>query len=100
MKHRGRLLATTLFLFTFAASATHAAIEHAQVTGGRLKGEVENGVAAFKGIPFAAPPLGPLRWKVPQPVVPWTGTREANAFAPACIQPGGEDANRPSEDCP
>ncbi len=99
MMRYGRLLAMTVLLSTAATSATHAAIEYAEVTGGRLKGKVENGVSSFKGVPFAAPPVGPLRWKVPQPVIAWSGAREATAFAPACIQPWGEDANRPSEDC-
>ena len=77
----------------------HAAIEYADVTGGRLKGEIDNGLAVFKGIPFAAPPIGDLRWRVPQPVAPWHGVRAANTFAPACIQPWWETPNPSSEDC-
>jgi para-nitrobenzyl esterase len=46
-----------------------------------------DGVAAFKGIPFGAPPTGELRWKPPQPVVAWTGVRPGDKFGPACIQP-------------
>ena len=49
---------------------------------GRLEG-----VAAFKGIPFGAPPIGTLRWKPPQPVLAWDGVRAGDRFAPACIQP-------------
>jgi para-nitrobenzyl esterase len=45
------------------------------------------GVAAFKGIPFGAPPTGKLRWKPPQPVSAWTGVRPADKFGAACIQP-------------
>jgi para-nitrobenzyl esterase len=50
---------------------------------------VANGIASFKGIPFAAPPVGALRWNAPQPVKPWTGVRQATAYGPSCMQ----DAN-------
>ena len=66
-----------------------AQINTATVTGGQVAGVVSNGVAAFKGIPFAAPPLGDLRWKAPQPVVAWSGIRKADAYGPSCMQ----DAN-------
>ena len=44
------------------------------------------GVREFRGIPFAAPPVGKLRWRPPQPVVSWQGVRAADRFSPACIQ--------------
>ena len=44
-------------------------------------------VRSFKGIPYAAPPIGALRWRPPQPVASWQGTREANRFSPICLQP-------------
>lgn len=65
-----------------------AQIEQADVTGGRIAGQVADGVSAFKGIPFAAPPTGALRWKAPQPVAPWSGVRQTVAFGPACMLPG------------
>ena len=46
----------------------------------------ESDVVAFKGIPFAAPPVGDLRWKAPQPVVPWQGVKACNAFGPSPMQ--------------
>jgi para-nitrobenzyl esterase len=75
----------------------------AKVTGGEIRGVVTDGVASFKGIPFAAPPVGELRWKSPQPVQPWNGVREADTFGSAPMQPallawlsGGVKS---SEDC-
>jgi para-nitrobenzyl esterase len=59
------------------------------VDGGRIAGQREPGdVRAFLGIPYAAPPLGPLRWRPPQPVPAWRGVRPAQALAPQCLQPG------------
>ena len=62
-------------------------------------------IREFKGIPFAAPPVGELRWRAPQPVNAWEGTRDATTFAPRCVQPeiqGGfytTDPQPTSEDC-
>jgi para-nitrobenzyl esterase len=58
------------------------------ISSGRLAGVAgrDAGVRVFKGIPFAAPPVGPSRWKAPEPVVAWTGVRAADRFAPACVQ--------------
>lgn len=72
---------------------------------GEVQGAAEHGVFAFKGIPFAAPPVGALRWKEPQPAAVWQGVRRADAFGNACIQtPGLSEANGGgpgalSEDC-
>jgi para-nitrobenzyl esterase len=84
-----------------AANTVHAAIEYANVTGGRVQGEVKDGLASFKALPFAAPPVGALRWRIPQPVVAWSGVRKADTFAPACIQPWTDnpELTLPSEDC-
>jgi para-nitrobenzyl esterase len=71
------------------------------VNGGQLRGSMlDKGGAVFKGIPYAQPPIGDLRWREPQPVKPWTGVREATAFGAPCAQNSG---NRPmansQEDC-
>jgi para-nitrobenzyl esterase len=60
-----------------------------RVTGGLLSGVDEAGgaVRAYKGIPFAAPPVGDFRWREPQPVRPWTSVRIADRFASVCTQP-------------
>src|SRR5262245_41597900 len=47
---------------------------------------VDGKVRTFLGIPYAAPPVGALRWKAPQPVAPWTGVRKATAFGARCMQ--------------
>jgi len=70
-----------------AAAPARAQVREAEVTGGKVAGVAgSNGIVAFKGIPFAAAPVGPLRWKAPQPLKPWTGTLGARTFAPACVQ--------------
>ncbi|MEZ5938649.1 MAG: carboxylesterase family protein [Hyphomonadaceae bacterium] len=77
-----------------------------QTGSGALVGEALGGVRVFKGVPFAQPPVGELRWRAPQPVS-WEGTYEANAFKPACLQRvredgapnGGGYAGPVSEDC-
>jgi para-nitrobenzyl esterase len=74
------------------------------VDSGALRGSIDTHVIAFKGIPFAAPPVGPLRWRAPQASKPWPGVRDARAYGPDCMQlPFPSDAaplgTAPSEDC-
>lgn len=57
-----------------------------KVEGGLVEGTVENGITVYKGIPFAAPPIGELRWRSPQPVKSWKGVLKADKFGPACPQ--------------
>src|ERR1700682_1412760 len=61
------------------------------VDGGAITGSwaANASVRAYLGLPFAAPPVGELRWKPPQPVTPWQGVRAATSFGPQCLQPGG-----------
>lgn len=75
-----------------------------RVDGGTIRGADAQGVESWKGIPFAAPPVGPLRWRAPQPVVPWTGVKDATAYGHDCMQvPFPSDAaplgTPPAEDC-
>jgi para-nitrobenzyl esterase len=72
-----------------------------KVESGELQGVVEDGVVSFKGIPFAAPPVGELRWRPPQPAAKWTGVRQASEFAADCMQGrfGAPAGRAPSEDC-
>jgi para-nitrobenzyl esterase len=90
-----------MILTAFCVQAAHAQISRARVTGGEVSGTAENGISIFKGIPFAAPPVGALRWKAPAPVRPWSGVKHADAFAHACMQPPHSQGNTApvSEDC-
>lgn len=65
---------------------------------GRLVGIRVNGVRVFRGVPFAQPPTGDLRFRPAQPVKPWTGTRDATRFAAAAPQPGDRTVPQ-DEDC-
>src|SRR5262245_41368538 len=58
------------------------------------------GVRVFKGIPFAAPPVGPLRWRAPQPAAKWDRIRKADTFGNACVQPKGVGRLNVSVDLP
>ncbi len=69
-----------------------------KVEDGLLQGKYENGLSVYLGIPFAAPPVGNLRWRPPQPAAKWQGVREATKFGPSPIQGSGGGAGM-SEDC-
>lgn len=75
-------LALTL-LCGLVAGAQAAPVSTAE---GPVEGVTKNGVMRFLGIPYAKPPVGPLRWMPPQPVAKWTATRQAAQFGPACAQ--------------
>lgn len=59
-----------------------------RVEGGTLEGVAKGGVEQFLGVPFAAPPVGELRWAKPAPVKPWSGLRPASSHASKCVQNG------------
>lgn len=64
-----------------------------RVDGGLLRGEPGGDVVRFRGVPYARPPVGELRWRAPRPALPWSGVRDATAAGQRCAQPsgGGED---------
>jgi para-nitrobenzyl esterase len=70
---------------------------------GALQGVRAGQLTIYRGVPYAAAPVGELRWREPQPAPPWEGVRKADAFAPACMQMGvsmpGETPPAESEDC-
>ncbi len=82
-----------------------ATMERPAVEGGLIQGVKTDGVWSFLGIPYAAPPVGELRWKPPQPVEPWKDVRSCKDYAPSCPQLVGMTAVGPlsvgdmSEDC-
>jgi para-nitrobenzyl esterase len=101
---------TRLLVHSLAAVAVGAAEQTpalVRVDSGQLQGVVEDAVVSYKGIPFAAPPVGELRWRPPQPLKPWTGVRQAAEFGANCMQgrfgppqaSGANAAPTPSEDC-
>src|SRR6266404_3557411 len=102
-----RNLITIAFALAVAVSGlAFAANDAIKVDGGLISGTTADGLGSFKGIPFAAPPVGDLRWKAPQPVVAWEGVRQCDSFGPECPQapyPAGSMYASPpqkqSEDC-
>lgn len=81
-----------------------AAQQPVETEAGPVRGVVADGVEAFKGIPFAAPPVGDLRWRAPQPAAKWSGVKVADQYGHDCMQtPFGGDAaplgTAPAEDC-
>ena len=99
----------TVFLTSFFALAqvSSAAIEEpVHLDSGLISGiaGTNTAVRVFRGIPYAAPPVGNLRWREPQPAAHWEGVRKADQFGAMCTQPafrGAPSANPPksSEDC-
>jgi para-nitrobenzyl esterase len=74
-------------LLISGAPAGVVAADHVKTANGTVEGTTEkSGVRAFRGIPFAAPPTGDLRWKPPQPAANWDGVRKAEQFGPRCTQ--------------
>jgi para-nitrobenzyl esterase len=107
---RARLGVGVVALATLLAGATTAvAAPLSQQSGGRpvvstaggaVRGITTANTNEFLGLPYAAPPVGPLRWRAPQPAAPWHGVRDASQFAPHCAQPSGPfGKGSTSEDC-
>jgi para-nitrobenzyl esterase len=83
---------------------TSAMAQTVATQSGDVAGSTADGVRAFKGIPYAAPPVGDNRWRAPQPAVPWQGVADATKYGADCAQaPFPPDAapiqTQPSEDC-
>jgi para-nitrobenzyl esterase len=85
-------------LLTVFAACSAELTGIAEVEGGKVEGVVKDSLKIFKGIPFAAPPVGDLRWKAPQPLIPWDGIKKADNFAKGPVQ-GSKNPENFSEDC-
>src|SRR5262245_55159829 len=87
------LIVAILFTSASAQEANKSGPEQAsavvRVDSGQLQGVEADGVISFKGIPFAAPPVGELRWRPPQSTPRWTGVRQATEFGRSCMQGRG-----------
>ena len=101
-----RLLFAGVSAFALASVMLTAAPDTVTVDGGRVSGIVTDGVNTYRGIPYAAPPVGELRWKPPAALVPWQGVRDGSKYGAECPQtqyPDGSVYIRPlqpqSEDC-
>jgi para-nitrobenzyl esterase len=99
-------LFTLAILLAITLAAGAFAQDRIKIANGTLEGisDMSSGVRSFKGIPFAEPPVGDLRWKPPQPVKNWQGVRKADKFGPRCMQRAifGDmnfRSNGMSEDC-
>ncbi|MGD9946986.1 MAG: carboxylesterase/lipase family protein [Desulfobulbus sp.] len=94
---------TAFFLFLIALPLVVFADEQrsdvVQLDSGPIRGKVEAGMRMFLGIPYAAPPIGELRWKPPQEVTPWTQVRNGSEFEPSCPQLNQDEKGKYSEDC-
>lgn len=91
--------AAELAAFSQPAAGRHDGLL-ARTADGWVQGKNAEGTRQFLGIPYAAPPTGPLRWQPPQPVQPWRGIRDATAYGNRCPQlPSGNGPRSDSEDC-
>jgi len=86
MTRLGSFLVLVALLLTAAAARGASSKLEVKIDAGKIKGKSEGSVRSFLGIPYAAPPVGDLRWKPPAPVAKWKGVRKATAFGSRCIQ--------------
>jgi para-nitrobenzyl esterase len=98
---RAHVLSLAASLALLCCTGAAAAQEVVATRSGELRGVTSAGISSFKGIPYAAPPVGPLRWKPPQPAPRWQGVRAADRTGPACMQArnGLDPRVTISEDC-
>src|SRR5689334_11977914 len=79
----------------FSSTVLAQALQPVRTESGMVQGRLEDGLAVYRGIPFAAPPMGNLRWRPPQPALPWKGVRAASEYGRACMQSNPAIANLP-----
>jgi para-nitrobenzyl esterase len=103
-KHKviGSILVIFLVVIGFSTGTTpnESEFDIVKTDAGLISGFQQNGLMVFLGVPFAAPPVGDLRWRPPEPSLPWDGVKDTKEFSPACPQPASIDPNLTlSEDC-
>jgi para-nitrobenzyl esterase len=103
---RSMLSVALLGLWTVILTAPAQAENGVRVDGGLVSGTTNGSIRIFQGIPFAVPPVGELRWRMPQSPTPWQGVRKSESFSPACMQDPRRansvyfnGAEQTSEDC-
>lgn len=100
MRRRWLVPLVTAGLIAGVAPAAATADPVVLTGGGAVRGAVHGDTHVFSGIPYAAPPVGDLRWRDPRPAAPWAGVRDATRPGPACAQlPGELPDGSTSEDC-
>lgn len=92
------ILPIAIAFTVFMTGCTKLLPEQVKVEQGIVQGSIEDSLRVFKGIPFAAPPVGDLQWKAPQPAPRWDGIKLTTEYAPAAFQ-GGNPPSGKSEDC-
>jgi para-nitrobenzyl esterase len=100
-KHSSCCIALLVLILSAGACGSPPLTTTVEVTGGTIEGVEQEGIFTYKGIPFAAPPVGELRWKAPEPVQAWPDVKKVGAFGPACMQAANSMGNTApvSEDC-
>jgi para-nitrobenzyl esterase len=99
------ILFVTALCATFLPGCGEGPFATVQIDTGSIKGFEKDGIRTYLGIPYAAPPVGDLRWRPPQPAASWEGVRECKEYGPACPQVrlprkmGGVGLEKMSEDC-
>ena len=86
---RWTVILVSALLFVTATLGASSDTGVVKIDSGKLQGEVldaDSGLTVYRGIPFAAAPVGGLRWKVPQPASTWSGVRDATEFGAICPQ--------------
>ncbi len=104
MLMKRRIFFTAILIMFIGGFSAARQPDTVKVEGGLAQGTSEDGLKVYKGIPFAAPPVGDLRWSAPQPAAKWDGVLKVDKFAPSPVQGmrmgnmGGQGSGS-SEDC-
>ncbi|MCQ2335248.1 MAG: carboxylesterase family protein [Paludibacteraceae bacterium] len=88
-------ITVSIICVAFSSAAAESLLTETEVTQGRIKGEIREGYAFYRAIPYAEAPIGALRWKAPVAKQPWAGVYFANSYG--CRPPQPIDPNQPAE---